>query len=1303
MNFINKIKVIILTSCVLIGILMSGLLSLISCSSRVQDGDPEKLFSLMPSVPVTGDPGLNNPIDPEINVPGLNMKSFLGGEYIKGGKTHKIKWFLEPVDAKDEGLYSTKIEFSRNNGTTWEVIADSVPSMGASLMEYDWVVSPLLSWETNTYKIKLTTTNAYGTRYTKETDGTFTVDNSPPVILANSLSVNDQISQDLGQGFTKIEVNRSYMGVSFEASDSLSPVTEYCIKMDSSVVPTEDAECWKIFANVDIEPSKNLKVTKAPVFIGFVPYSHEIRVWVKDAAGNISEIQNGTGLQNKDKTSINLVLVKPPEIREVIAANTKSPSIPPTREELSVISGSSVFIKWKILPNGKGQLKENKGISLEYTTDEETFLPITNDNVLNVQSGNCFADGDDQKYSGCYIWSGANLPVGGYFRVRVRAINDVGLVNSVATPPMNSGVFRNVAGNTDNSLGNSGESAIFSYSGGGGTERTNPGSIVVTSWGRVYIRDDKFGILSIDPSDGETKVYIKKGNPSLSVQPGEDQDISQAQTVPLRIALDYKDRLLILEKNRIRRVEKDGKVSTLVGVKPGLERFKDSGLVSGTDKVGWFDKNLDGQYKYLTSEGCFSTTNTKGIPSLYYDFLNTDAYSTFMWPLPNGDIYFSSAPLFNKKVQSEIGKAPYITVFKNKDLKGNLVNRIYPIRLCGVGAYNTKQDPYFNLSDTNLRSVPGLLFNPTNSYIESIAVRGGVPLADNISFIPSGLTFNPRSGKSRGSNTIYPNPIGTWGYASHLQSRKGALHVMQDAYGVLRYNASLNTWEKVFRDGRGQCFDETRALDCYVDILDYYLTDDNISYFYDRGRIRAIVNNKVRTILGQSRKFGNEGSPFAARFNMIEHFGVWGASGSQKIIVFDTRENAMREIEPGQRIRHIMGNEGEGKCEINSSDGNLVCQSGFYSWGTSNSAVGNSFNSSTKTGDLKMSASVYKIQYWDWSTGFVVDPDNGDIYSQSSGGPRNGIARFYRNSSGDRYGQMILGAYNDSKTFLSSNASSSCNNNNGFSCDISTVPRSPYFSSAYPAVIPAFGIDFMTGKKTILATTHDWSYASTDSRGNQLGSYKQCYMKALRLPTSIPDLSPIASADLSTSLVQHVMGKDGDCAGYSGVTERISNVGGTILTGDNNFPSWHSTTIPHRFIPTEDSLFMSWRGSNTILKIDFVRASVAGVGTNVIVGSRVNSIAAALPHSIFNYNFKKNGDNKNVFYYCASNAKLYKFVVNGANGSGTATELMLPSSSMGCSTRGKTLEWTSNSKEAFYFVYQQNGLDAIGEYYVGSN
>jgi hypothetical protein len=60
------------------------ILGLAGCTSSVMDAMEDRLYSVLPPPPPTGDPGLNNPIDPEINVPGLNLKTFIGGEYVKG-------------------------------------------------------------------------------------------------------------------------------------------------------------------------------------------------------------------------------------------------------------------------------------------------------------------------------------------------------------------------------------------------------------------------------------------------------------------------------------------------------------------------------------------------------------------------------------------------------------------------------------------------------------------------------------------------------------------------------------------------------------------------------------------------------------------------------------------------------------------------------------------------------------------------------------------------------------------------------------------------------------------------------------------------------------------------------------------------------------------------------------------------------------------------------------------------------------------------------------------------------------------
>lgn len=1290
-------------------------LNILACSSKFQDGQEDRLYSVLPPLEpaiIRGDPGLHNPRDPELNLPGLNLKSFLGGEHIHGGKVYKIQWFLMPVDSEDEGLYSTKIEYSKDGGTTWVVLVESVPSVGNTLVEYDWNVGAGTEWEGNLYKLRLSTTNVYGIKFSKTTEEPFTIDNSPPTLKDGALKVNlNQSTNVPGQGWTKIELSRSYMAVNFSAQDSLSSVTEFCIKMDTTIPPKEDDECWKILNNMGITPALSIDVADAPAFVGFVARNADIRLWVKDEAGNVSSLIGGTGQYNTDRAAVIFNPALPPEVENVLVSNVSNPSIPPTRNELNTSTGNSkVYIKWKILPKGKGQLNNNNGVRLEYTTDEVNFFPITTEVIrdqANTANGSCFTDGDDKLFSGCYTWAGPNIP-STYFRARVIATNDVGLVTATTSDPLNAGFFRNVAGNTDSGVGNSAESAMYFYNGGGDTSWTNPGSIAVTRRGRIYVRDDKMGIMVIDPSDGINRVFIRRGDPNLPFQEGEDVDVSLAKTVPIRISVDYQDRLLILEKDRVRRVDANNIISTLIGVKPGpdgtlltgYERYKDNGLIAGDNKANWFKKDGNGNYKYLTADGCFSVYTTPGVPAQYYEFKNNGS-GTFMWPLPNGDIYFSTSDFWGKSVQSAVEKEPYFAVYKESDARGNSAKRVYPLRLCGTGVNYASQNPFKNHSDLKIDSIPAINFNPNNSMVESFSFRTYTNEETGY-YKPYGVTFNPRSGKSRGANTIYPLPAfgggNAWhGGSSYVPTRKGSLLFQHYIGGVLKYNGSYNQWEPLFNLWRnGQCYDGTKAKDCYVDILDTFITEDSVVYFFDRGRIRAISNNKVKTIFGQSRKYGDDQNPSTARFNMIEYLGVWG--DDNRIVAYDTREYVAREIEPGIKIKKIMGTNGEGKCE--EVDGEYSCTTGYYNWGSPNAKIGNSFSTDTRSGSLNMDASWWGIHYWDWSTGFAVDRDNGDIYSYSGGGPFHGIARYFRTIDSEsqlekRRGQMILGQYSDSKYFLTT-GENSCDGKSALGCRIDYSPDSGNGLNSgwdYAVVVPTIGVDKVSGKKTIIATTHDWSLDHYNEKNQWIGSHKHCFMKAIRLPNGTPELGPISSGSLGSSIVQHVMGTNDRCAGYGGNGEGLP-ADGTVMTSNSNFPSWHSTTIPHRFILEEDAILMSWRGSSRIVKVPFVRGSANG-HDDLIVGTAAITTAVSLPRGVLSYNYRVNGLGKIQYFYCGTDLKLYKYE------GGIETLLPFPDGSgITCHDRGKALEW-SKDKTVFYFVYTQNGLTGIGEYFVG--
>jgi hypothetical protein len=1049
----------------ILGIIAALLIS--GCKSQVTEADASRLYGSLGPLPDSEDPGLNDPIDPEINDPGLNFKSFIGGEYVKGnGTTHKIKWFLEPVTDQDLGLYSTDIEYSKDGGQTWIILKQSLPSLGATLMEYGWKIT---SEDGPNYKVRLITTNSYGGRYTKESGALFTVDSVPPVIRDNELNINkSQTTFTSGQGYSKIEVNRNYMAMGFGASDSLSPVTEYCTKFDSASAPSVTDDCWKILANVNLESGKELSITKAPVFMGFVAKSADLRLWVKDAAGNIS-VQ--TNVPNKDLTSILYRPLSSPNISYISASRKIDPAVPLTRDDLAANSSTGVFIKWKITPGGNGQLLTTQGIILEYTTDEVNFSSVTSASLSNNDNGGCLQSWEVTASYGCFLWRSPEIP-SGYFRIRIKAINDVGLTASSSTAPLNSGFFTNVAGNTDNSAGGSAEKTIFNYTLGGTTEAINAGVLAVTSFGRIYVRDEKHGILSVDPVDGVARVYIKKGRTGDAVQPGEDVPVAQAATLPLRISVDYKDRLLILENSRVRRVDENGVISTLIGVKPGRDGtlatgygpYADDGVSTGA-ATQWV--------KTLDSEGCFATKTTTGIPAQYYKFSLGNSRGAFMTPLPNGDIYFSTADYWHQEVQSAVASdglsmsAPYFGVYKHKNSAGALVDRVYPIRICGNGRFiDGKQDPYYNLGSDlarrNLRhrGVPGILFNPSNSYVETLSMRvvdylAGYNLSpQNEPRKPVGVTVNPRTGRGRGANTIYPEGIKSPYYdPAYLQSRKGALYSIGFGF-VRKFNVSLNDWESVFANGLGQCKDNTKVPECFTDSIDYFYTDDNVGYFFDRGRIRVAYNNKITTLFGESRKAGDEGSPNSARFNQIEYFGLWGPD--RRVAIYDSREFVVREVQQGERIYHSMGNNGEGREEV--IDGENVIVPGYFNW--SRPPSGFVYDTSNYSSDFPLSGAAFPNAYWDWSTGFAVDPDTGDIYAAADVPPGTsivgrGLARYYVAGNGLRYGQDILinPTSTVTKNFLST-GSGSCDNTSGIGCSVTSKSKNASNVDTNWAVIP---------------------------------------------------------------------------------------------------------------------------------------------------------------------------------------------------------------------------------------------------------
>jgi|GEM_PF-6354630 len=99
----------------------------------------------------------------------IHITSPIGGERWKAGSTHTITW-------TSSGLYSVKIQYSENGGSSWSSIADSVPAGTGS---YPWILPHTIS---STCRVKIL--DQLFTATEDVTDTTFEIFRTPPVLLS---------------------------------------------------------------------------------------------------------------------------------------------------------------------------------------------------------------------------------------------------------------------------------------------------------------------------------------------------------------------------------------------------------------------------------------------------------------------------------------------------------------------------------------------------------------------------------------------------------------------------------------------------------------------------------------------------------------------------------------------------------------------------------------------------------------------------------------------------------------------------------------------------------------------------------------------------------------------------------------------------------------------------------------------------------------------------------------------------------------------------------------------------------------
>lgn len=644
--------------------------------------------------------------------------------------------------------------------------------------------------------------------------------------------------------------SNSTIRVGLSATDDLSKITHFCLKyttgLTAPAAPIGTDACW-IAVNAPvpgITPDKNITFSNYFYSLGILSSLYNVYGWTKNNVGLISSLSNSNqGTLNVDYAQVNYAAGVPPTLINVTSSTSDTTSLTIPSADLAVNSGETIYIKWKATDDYP--LPANS-VSLSYTLDENSYTIIATD-LANASNGGCSVDGTN--YTGCYT---TTAPSSSYFKIKVTLSDDAGMSSIMNALPNNTGSFNILAGNTEPGVGGSASSAVFNLD-SGSTVSNVPGSFVISDNGIFYIRDMVNGVLKIDPSNGIVTQLLPIASSQLDGPIG---------TATLRLStafmtLDYQGNLLFFDYTKIRKLDlTTNTVSTIIG------------------------------------GGSIRATNTNALDFKVQPCNTTKSCQITV--LPNGDIYFMDNP--------NTTGAKIIWKYTASN------NRVYAIDITGNGINNYSTSDDISTSDFRMTGF-SLAFDVTNSNVKSTIIqahpvscpgcgqRGYTAFVD----ITTGNTIpSPKPAKV---------PSGIWAYKSTPTAKDGKIyHLAQETkYSLSKFDETTNTWTDVLGTGNpGFCEDGTDALSCDVFAMDVFITSDSRIFFISNGLIRTIdADNKVQTLFGQRRLFGDGGLATSARINSVPFFDFFS---NGDIVFYDTAENIIRSFTPGGNITRVAGN-----------------------------------------------------------------------------------------------------------------------------------------------------------------------------------------------------------------------------------------------------------------------------------------------------------------------------------------------------------------------------------------------------------
>lgn len=765
---------------------------------------------------------------------------------LPNGISYSIKWRLTEASISASAQFT--LESSLNNGSSWSNVAQvSVGQNGplsSTLYVYNWPV-PSGIYVSALFRIKLTdNTGLTG----MSTSNTFRIleDLVSPNLISGEMKINNSTSPN--------PTPKKYVNVSFRGVDGDTNITHFCLKTLFSP-PSSSDQCWRAVdaPQPGLSPSENLQLTNFPFLLGFTPGSYRVYAWTKDLKGNIS---TNTQTVGRDLVNIQHYLDAPPVISNFFVSNTFTPSNPIASDEMVFDSGDMILIKWRAIDD----YGINPTIKLQYTTNDTTYTQIAvnlSNGVNNCPGLNESGTSLDDGSTGCYKWVSPVTDTQ-YFKIRLIVEDSGEQATSVSSQPLNSPNFKILAGNMEPGVGSSAKSAIITP--------TQLYSLAVTSDGKVFIRDGSFGLMYVDPISGVYERLV----PTTGSSTGDNGPVGSASFRSLdKIALDYQDRLLVWDYDRIRRINTKTNpmtIETIIGA-------RNNGAV-GTQ-----------------------TTDIVTDPADLKVFPGPPAYS-LLQALPNGDIYFQSGPY------GTVNGGNLLRIYR-----GSLPNPdIITIRVSGQGAFADFNGPLSMTEDTMMGYY--IAFDPNTSLLKKMMVK--------VQRYPIGCSFFTHANIDLISySSTAPHPpthASTCGDSKTRVGNDGNIyHEGQFPWEVRvsKYDIDTNSNVRILGSGQGFCPDGTSAQSCKSRVTDMFINPSGMAFFIDNGLVRVIDGNgNVQTLYGQRKSYGDGGLGADARFNSVWHLshGV-----GDDVIVYDGAEILIKEIRPNNINNQVVKIAGNGE------------------------------------------------------------------------------------------------------------------------------------------------------------------------------------------------------------------------------------------------------------------------------------------------------------------------------------------------------------------------------------------------------